>query len=113
MGLSLNPTARLAIATAFATVLVAAGASNNTFNLKPFKIDLTGGIPRLKSLVNSTRLPAKALYPDAGTDKGIELETLRELRTEWVTTFDWDVQQAELNQSVPLILVHLHLGSCI
>jgi hypothetical protein len=50
--------------------------------LKPFKIDLTGGIPRVKSLVNSTRLPAKALYPNAGTDKGIELETLRELRTE-------------------------------
>jgi hypothetical protein len=113
MGLSLNLTARLAIATAFATVLVAAGATNNRFNLKPFKIDLTGGIPRLKSLVNSTRLPDKAIYPDAGTDKGIELETLHELQTEWATTFDWEVQQAELNQSVPLILVQLHLGSCI
>ncbi|KAJ7356823.1 Alpha/Beta hydrolase protein [Mycena albidolilacea] len=98
MGLPLNPTARLAIAIAFATVLVAASATNNRFDLKPFKIDLTGGIPRLKSLVNSTRLPAMAIYPDAGTDKGIELETLRELRTEWATTFDWEVQQAELNQ---------------
>jgi hypothetical protein len=70
MGMSLNPTARLAIAIAFATLLVAAGATNNSFNLKPFKIDLAGGIPRLKSLVNSTRLPAKVLYPDGAPTKG-------------------------------------------
>jgi len=48
--------------------------------------------------VNSTRLPVKALYPDASAEKGIELETLRELRTDWLTKFDWETQQAELNQ---------------
>jgi hypothetical protein len=32
-GLSLNPTARLAIATAFATVLVAAGVTNSTASI--------------------------------------------------------------------------------
>ncbi|KAJ7259015.1 Alpha/Beta hydrolase protein [Mycena rebaudengoi] len=82
MGMSLNPTARLAIAIAFATLLVAAGATNNSFNLKPFKIDLAGGIPRLKSLVNSTRLPAKVLYPDAAPTKGS----------------NWKPCQAKLNQ---------------
>ncbi|KAJ7310966.1 Alpha/Beta hydrolase protein, partial [Mycena albidolilacea] len=67
------------------------------FNLKPFKIDLTGEIPRLRSLVNNARLPDKALDPDAGQEKGIELDFLRELQSDWLTNFDWKVQQAELN----------------
>ncbi|KAJ7661645.1 Alpha/Beta hydrolase protein [Mycena rosella] len=65
--------------------------------MSPFKIDLSSKIPRLKELVRNTRLPAKALYPDAGPGKGIELEFLRELQTEWVESFDWEAQQAELN----------------
>ncbi|KAJ6594576.1 Alpha/Beta hydrolase protein [Mycena capillaripes] len=87
------------IASAFTTVVAVAGATNNSFNVKPFKIDLTSEIPRLKSLVNNSRLPAQALYPDGGSgEKGIELDALRELQTEWLTTFDWEEQQAELNQ---------------
>ncbi|KAJ7802923.1 hypothetical protein B0H14DRAFT_2613881 [Mycena olivaceomarginata] len=43
---------------------------------QPFKIDLTGEIPRLRSLVNNTRLPDKTLDPDAGQEKGIELDFL-------------------------------------
>ncbi|KAJ7879603.1 Alpha/Beta hydrolase protein [Mycena olivaceomarginata] len=98
MGLSLNLTARLVLVTTFATILVAAGATTNTYNLKPFKINLAGKIPRLKSILHNTHLPAKALYPDAGPGKGIDLETLRELHTDWLTAFDWETQQAELNQ---------------
>ncbi|KAJ6594447.1 Alpha/Beta hydrolase protein [Mycena capillaripes] len=99
MGLSLNLKAYLVVvATAF-TAFVAADNVSNNFNVKPFKIDLTAKIPRLKSLVNNTHLPAKALYPDDGSgEKGIELDVLRKLQTEWVTTFDWEAQQAELNQ---------------
>jgi len=77
---------------------MASGAADNNFDLKPFKIDLTREIPRLKSLVQNTRLPAKALYPNVGPEKGIELDFLSELRNEWLTTFDWEAQQAELNQ---------------
>ncbi|KAJ7656666.1 Alpha/Beta hydrolase protein [Mycena rosella] len=90
MFLALNLVALFAVA--------ASSAANDTFNLTPFKIDLSSKIPRLKELVRNTRLPAKALYADASPDKGIEVDFLRELQTEWVETFDWDAQQAELNQ---------------
>jgi hypothetical protein len=59
---------------------VEVGGYGSTFNLKPFKIDLTDKIPRLRFLMNNTRLPDKSLYPDAGPEKGIELDVLRELR---------------------------------
>ncbi|KAJ7467184.1 Alpha/Beta hydrolase protein [Mycena latifolia] len=75
-----------------------ASAPTHLFDLKPFRIDLSSRIPHLKDLVRNTRLPAKALYPNAGADKGIELDVLRELQTEWVESFDWEGQQAELNQ---------------
>ncbi|KAJ7865568.1 Alpha/Beta hydrolase protein [Mycena leptocephala] len=96
MGRSLNLTACLIFATALSTTLAATAAGS--FDLKPFKIDLAGEIPRLKSLVKNTRLPAKALYPDASPEKGIGLDVLQELRTDWLTKFDWEAQQAELNQ---------------
>ncbi|KAJ7618533.1 Alpha/Beta hydrolase protein [Roridomyces roridus] len=89
-------TSRLVFTAAFAATVV--GATCDEYNLEPFKIDLCGGIPHLKALVNNTWLPEKALYPGAGVDKGVELDTLRELRNEWVTTFDWEKQEAELNQ---------------
>ncbi|KAJ7618573.1 Alpha/Beta hydrolase protein [Roridomyces roridus] len=89
-------TSRLVITAAFAATVL--GATQDKFNLKPFTIDLAEGVPHLKALVNNTWLPEQALYPAAGVDKGIELDTLRDLRTEWVTTFDWGKQEAELNQ---------------
>ncbi|KAJ7628065.1 Alpha/Beta hydrolase protein [Mycena rosella] len=81
-----------------AALLAEASIANDTFNLTPFKIDLSSEIPRLKELVRNTRLPAKALYPNAGPDQGIQLDFLRELQTEWTETYDWEAQQAELNQ---------------
>lgn len=85
-------------AVVFAVTLVdASDNSVESFKLKPFTINLASEIPRLKALVNNTRLPAKALYPSAGQDKGIELDFLDELRTDWLQSFDWEKQQAELN----------------
>ncbi|KAJ7782360.1 Alpha/Beta hydrolase protein [Mycena maculata] len=72
--------------------------ASNRFDLKPFTINLSSEIPRLTALVKKARLPAEALYPGVGPDKGIELDFLRELRSEWVEKFDWEKQQAELNQ---------------
>ncbi|KAJ7872036.1 Alpha/Beta hydrolase protein [Mycena leptocephala] len=80
-----------------ATASAEEAVANHKFNVKPFKIDLSGEIPRLKSLVKNTRLPAAALY-DAGQEKGVELGFLRELQTEWLTDYDWEAQQAKLNQ---------------
>ncbi|KAK7000736.1 epoxide hydrolase domain protein [Favolaschia claudopus] len=80
-------------------VLVSASTAHkdSDFNLQPFKVDLAHEFPRLKSLVQNTRLPTKALYP--GTpDKGIQLKTVRDLTTQWTTTFNWEEQQKELNK---------------
>ncbi|KAJ6471881.1 Alpha/Beta hydrolase protein [Mycena sanguinolenta] len=92
-----NPIVRLTAGASFIVALSAASSISNPFNVTPFAVNLSAEIPRLKSLVENTRLPASALYP-VGTDKGIELDVLRQLQTEWITTFDWETQQAEFNQ---------------
>jgi hypothetical protein len=79
----------LLVATPFTTA-----SDAQDFSLKPFKIDLAENIPRLQSLMTNTRL----LDPDASPEKGIELDVLRELQGDWLTNFDWEAQQAELNQ---------------
>ncbi|KAJ7661741.1 epoxide hydrolase N terminus-domain-containing protein [Mycena rosella] len=86
-----------------ATTAAAPGAANARFSLKPFKIDLSSKIPRLTELVRNTCLPQKALYPEPGQGQGIQLDFLRELQTEWVEGFDWDAQQAELEQYTVVI----------
>jgi hypothetical protein len=84
-----------AVATLVAT---SAWTVDNKFNLKPFSVNLTSGVPRLKALVENTRLPAKPLYPTVGQEKGIELDVLDRLRSDWLHSFDWEIQQAELNE---------------
>jgi hypothetical protein len=74
--------------------------SATAITVTPFAINLTSEIPHLKTLLAHSRLPAQALYPDAGPDKGVELDFLAGLRDEWLNGFDWEVQQAQLNQSV-------------
>jgi hypothetical protein len=91
-----NLVAHLVTVIPFIVTFVEAGGYGSTFNLEPFKIDLTDKISRLRSLVNNTRHPDKSLYPDTGPEKGIELDVLRELRRDWLTKFDWEAQQAEL-----------------
>ncbi|KAJ7680834.1 Alpha/Beta hydrolase protein [Mycena polygramma] len=88
----------LARLVAFTMAVAAAHAASDNFYVKPFEINLSAEIPRLKSLVNNSRLPDKDLYPSFGPEKGIKLDVLRELRADWLTNFDWEVQQAELNQ---------------
>ncbi|KAJ7890990.1 Alpha/Beta hydrolase protein [Mycena olivaceomarginata] len=82
----------------FAAVLTDASITGDTFNVQPFEIDLSSEVPHLMDLANKTRLPLKPLYPDAGLYQGIELDYLRELQTAWVGNFDWEAQQAALNE---------------
>ncbi|KAJ6593146.1 Alpha/Beta hydrolase protein [Mycena capillaripes] len=98
MGFSLHLRSSLVLVAVFTAAVATTGANHDSFQVKSFKIDLTAEIPRLKSLVANSRLPAKALYPDGGSgERGIELDVLQELRTDWLTKFDWEAQQAELN----------------
>ncbi|KAF7378395.1 Epoxide hydrolase domain protein [Mycena sanguinolenta] len=89
---------KVAICLVGATTFATTSAANSSFNMKPFKISLTNQVARMKALVTNTHLPAQPLYPNAGFEKGIELDFLRELQSEWMTGFDWESQEAELNQ---------------
>ncbi|KAJ7734425.1 Alpha/Beta hydrolase protein [Mycena metata] len=68
------------------------------YKVNPFKIDLSSKVPHLKDLLSRTRLPEKELYPDDGPDKGIKLDVLRGLKDEWLHSYDWDEEQAKLNE---------------
>ncbi|KAF7322080.1 Alpha beta-hydrolase [Mycena kentingensis (nom. inval.)] len=79
----------------------AAGAMDDTnpgtFNLQPFKVDLSARFARLRRVVANTRLPDVELYPGNGQDKGVPLASLREWKDEWVGRYDWDEEQGKLN----------------
>ncbi|KAJ6520449.1 Alpha/Beta hydrolase protein [Mycena sanguinolenta] len=116
-------------------VTTALGATNTRSVVQPFKIDLASGLPHLQTLVKNTNLPTEPLYPDAGPDFGLQLDTLRGWQTQWVEGYDWATQEAELNEfaqftttigdqtvyfiheksqekdAVPLLLVHGWPGS--
>jgi hypothetical protein len=65
---------------------------------QPFNIDLCDRVPRLLELVSQTRLPANQEYPGVGATLGFDLEILKDLQEEWITTFDWKTQEASLNK---------------
>ncbi|KAH7260663.1 Alpha/Beta hydrolase protein [Fusarium redolens] len=70
--------------------------SPNSFNLKPFTINLSHEVPHMMDLVERTRLPTNAEYLDPKA--GIALETLVSLKNELVHNFDWENEQKELNK---------------
>ncbi|KAJ7356645.1 Alpha/Beta hydrolase protein [Mycena albidolilacea] len=69
-----------------------------TAAVQPFRINLAKGLPHLEALVKNTNLPSEPLYPGAGEDFGVQLDFLRDLKTQWVEGYDWVEQEAELNQ---------------
>jgi hypothetical protein len=74
--------------------------SPNSFNLKPFTINLSHEVPHMMDLVERTRLPTNAEYLDPKA--GIALETLVSLKNELVHNFDWENEQKELNKYAPV-----------
>jgi hypothetical protein len=72
--------------------------AEGTAGVKPFKIDLAAGLPHLETLVKNTKLASEPLYPGAGLEFGMELNLLRDLKTQWMEGFDWAAQEAELNE---------------
>ncbi|EHK22967.1 uncharacterized protein TRIVIDRAFT_150190 [Trichoderma virens Gv29-8] len=49
-------------------------------------------------LIKNTQLPASPEYPGLSPDAGIPLSTLKSLRTEWLTQFSWQKEQAAINK---------------
>lgn len=68
----------------------------SSFNLKPFTVDLSDGVPHMIDLAERTRLPTEGDYFDPNA--GISLETLQSLRRELIENFDWNAEQQELNK---------------
>lgn len=91
----------------------------SSFNLKPFTINLSHGVPHMIDLAKRTNLPTNGDY--LAPDAGIPLQTLVSLRNELIDNFDWESEQRKLNKyafghkigSQLLMLTKILLGSTI
>lgn len=72
----------------------------NHFDLKPFSINLSKGVPRMLEFVKNTKLPDNEEYKGLGSSAGIALDVVKNLQREWTVDFDWNQEEAELNKSV-------------
>ncbi|KAJ5110298.1 hypothetical protein N7532_002943 [Penicillium argentinense] len=68
------------------------------YKLHPFHIDLSSRVPRMLDQIQHTELPKQPVYVNKGTAQGIGLSELKSLQTEWLTRFDWEHEQDELNK---------------
>ncbi|EJD54399.1 alpha/beta-hydrolase [Auricularia subglabra TFB-10046 SS5] len=67
------------------------------YEVKPFKIDLSADVARLKTQLAATRLPKQDLVPGADTDlTGIPLKQLDDLQKAWLVQ-DWKAVEEDLN----------------
>lgn len=81
--------------------IVSAGptqASSTPYNLKPFTIDLAGNLDHMRNLINNSQLPSKEVFPQVSSDFGIPLGTLKKLKDEWTSQFNWKAEQKEMNR---------------
>ncbi|KAK7213929.1 hypothetical protein V2G26_021107 [Clonostachys chloroleuca] len=66
-------------------------------SVEPFTVDLSKNVPRMLDLVNNTKLPETSIYSDLGSSAGIDPNVLRELQKQWITDFDWDSEEEQMN----------------
>ncbi|KAK4626608.1 Putative epoxide hydrolase [Fulvia fulva] len=78
--------------------LPGADRMHDKYHVRPFHIDLSRGVPRMLDLVQNTHLPKEPEYPGLGDSAGIDLDVLKGMREQWLTTFDWNKEQESLNE---------------
>lgn len=83
----------LFVASVSASVLL-----SGRYRLKPYTLNLESEVPRMLQLISNTHLPEVPEYPGLSSDAGIPLSTLKALRTQWLTQFDWKKEQASINK---------------
>ncbi|KAK5677984.1 hypothetical protein LTS10_009868 [Elasticomyces elasticus] len=76
------------------------------YDVRPFRIDLDHGVPRMLDLVREARLPERLEYPSLGDSAGIDLDVLKGLREEWLNSFDWPKEQASMNELIEGLTIH-------
>ncbi|KAI1146801.1 Alpha/Beta hydrolase protein [Nemania diffusa] len=77
-------------------------APTQKFQVKSFEIDLSERVPHMLDSVRNTQLPSSeyvaALESTNGTlSTGISLQTLTDLKEQWIANFNWDEEQASIN----------------
>lgn len=78
--------------------LGAAHPSASRYVINPFQVDLAADVPRMLELVRNTRLPDKPEYEGLGDSFGLDLSVLKSLRDEWLSSYDWNKDQAYINR---------------
>ncbi|KAG8704360.1 hypothetical protein FRC08_002268 [Ceratobasidium sp. 394] len=73
-----------------------ASVFSRAYEVKPFKIDLSSRIPHMKDGIKHTVLPSSSVLGSAG--KGIELAWLKDRQTEWLESYNWEEEEAKMNQ---------------
>lgn len=64
----------------------------------PFTVNLSSRVPRMLEQIRNTRLLSQPVYTDAGNADGISLHDLQSLQKQWLTAFDWESEQKEINK---------------
>ncbi|KAJ8129684.1 hypothetical protein O1611_g3946 [Lasiodiplodia mahajangana] len=78
-------------------------APTQEFQVKPLEINLSDRVPHMLDLIKNTRLPSNELAAAVESvnetiSTGISIQTLKSLKEEWITSFDWDEEQASINK---------------
>ncbi|CAE6431114.1 unnamed protein product [Rhizoctonia solani] len=66
------------------------------YDIKPFKVNLSSRVSRLKELVKSTKLPETSVLGQAGA--GMDLAWLKDRQKEWLGKYDWEKEQSAMNK---------------
>lgn len=77
--------------------------------IEPTQVNLTSRVPHMVGLVKQAILPSDESLAaisslNTSISSGISLKTLRSLQNEWITTFDWENEQAAINKYCYLIV---------
>ncbi|KAL6805723.1 Alpha/Beta hydrolase protein [Trichoderma sp. SZMC 28012] len=74
-----------------------ASGNHDSYDVHPFTISLSDGVPRMLERIRDTELPDTIpQYP--GNEAGISLETLKAFRNQWLVDFDWHKEEESLNK---------------
>ncbi|CAE6385263.1 unnamed protein product [Rhizoctonia solani] len=72
------------------------GAIGLSYNVKPFKVNLSAKVPHLKDLVQRTKLPDYSVLGSTGA--GVPLDWLKARQKDWLNKFDWSKEEAAMNK---------------
>ncbi|KAM0486369.1 hypothetical protein ACHAPX_001075 [Trichoderma viride] len=70
----------------------------HTSQVHPFTVNLSSRVPRMLEQIRSTRLLSQPVYVDTGNADGISLHDLKSFQKQWLTAFDWESEQKEINK---------------